>query len=95
MTIELARDSVLPWECDRNDHLNMQFYVGRASNALSALGVVLGIGPQELVRRGQVLTEVETHIRNFCANCAAARPSRSPAVLPMQTNSSSGFFSNS
>lgn len=63
MTIELARDSVLPWECDRNDHLNMQFYVGRASNALSALGVVLGIGPQELVRRGQVLTEVETHIQ--------------------------------
>lgn len=63
MTIELARDSVLPWECDRNDHLNMQFYVGRASNALSALGVALGIGPRELVRRGQVLTEVETHIR--------------------------------
>ena len=26
MTLELARDSVLPWECDRNDHLNMQFY---------------------------------------------------------------------
>ena len=63
MMIELARDSVLPWECDRNDHLNMQFYVGRASNALSALGVALGIGPQVLARRGQVLTEVETHMR--------------------------------
>lgn len=63
MMIELARDSVLPWECDRNDHLNMQFYVGRASNALSALGVALGIGPSELAQRGLVLTEVDTHIR--------------------------------
>lgn len=63
MMIELARDSVLPWECDRNDHLNMQFYVGRASNALTALGVALGIGPRELTRRGLVLTEVDTHIR--------------------------------
>ncbi|HTP78605.1 MAG TPA: acyl-ACP thioesterase [Rhizomicrobium sp.] len=63
MTIELARDSVLPWECDRNDHLNMQFYVGRASNALAALGIALGIGPDLLARRGLVLTEIETHIR--------------------------------
>lgn len=63
MMLELARDSVLPWECDRNDHLNMQFYVGRASNALAALGIALGVGPDELARRGEVLTEVETHIR--------------------------------
>jgi acyl-CoA thioester hydrolase len=61
--IELARHSVQPWECDRNDHLNMQFYVARASDALAALGLRLGLGPSELARRNLALIESETHIR--------------------------------
>jgi acyl-CoA thioester hydrolase len=61
--IELARHSVQPWECDRNDHLNMQFYVARASDALAALGLRIGLGPSELARRNLALVETETHIR--------------------------------
>ena len=61
--IELARHSVQPWECDRNDHLNMQFYVARASDALAALGLRLGLGPSELAKRNLALVETETHIR--------------------------------
>jgi len=61
--IELARHSVQPWECDRNDHLNMQFYVARASDALSALGLRIGLGPSELAKRNLALVETETHIR--------------------------------
>lgn len=61
--IELARHSVQPWECDRNDHLNMQFYVARASDALAALGLRLGLGPSELARRNLALVETESHIR--------------------------------
>ena len=77
--IELARHSVQPWECDRNDHLNMQFYVARASDALAALGLRLGLGPSELARRNLALVETETHIR-FSASCATARPMRSKAA---------------
>ncbi len=61
--IELARHSVQPWECDRNDHLNMQFYVARASDALAALGLKLGLGPAALAEQHMALVERETHIR--------------------------------
>jgi acyl-CoA thioester hydrolase len=61
--IELARHSVQPWECDRNDHLNMQFYVARASDALAALGLRLGLEPSELAKRNLALVETEMHIR--------------------------------
>jgi acyl-CoA thioester hydrolase len=61
--IELARHSVQPWECDRNDHLNMQFYIGRASDALAALAIRLGHGPTELARANLWLGETEMHVR--------------------------------
>ncbi len=61
--IELARHSVQPWECDRNDHLNMQFYIARASDALAALAIKLGHGPSDLARHGRWLGETEMHVR--------------------------------
>lgn len=61
--IELARHSVQPWECDRNDHLNMQFYVARASDALAALALRLGLSSAHLAEKHLTLFETETHIR--------------------------------
>jgi len=61
--IEIGMGSVQTWECDHMDHLNVQHYVSRASEALGGLATALGIGPKFGREHGVVLTPVDHHIR--------------------------------
>ena len=61
--IELARSSVQTWECDQMGHMNVQFYVEKACDALAAFGAGLGLGPRALAHQGQVLEPADHHIR--------------------------------
>ena len=61
--IELARSSVQTWECDQMGHMNVQFYVEKASDALSALASRFGLGPRKLRDTAQILEPVDQHIR--------------------------------
>ncbi|MCC5811452.1 MAG: acyl-ACP thioesterase [Ectothiorhodospiraceae bacterium] len=55
---ELYRNSVRLWECDQMGHLNVQFYVEKATAALAVLEQRLGLGDD-----GQRLVAREHHIR--------------------------------
>lgn len=46
------RSCVNPWECDRMGHLNVQFYLARATDAEAHLLAALGLGPARLRREG-------------------------------------------
>jgi len=61
--IEVHRSSVQTWECDAMGHLNVQFYVDKAVQGLAALGVHLGLVPDDLRERGCLLGVEEQHIR--------------------------------
>ena len=61
--IELARSSVQTWECDQMGHMNVQFYVEKACDALSAFGAKIGLGPKTLAKHGMVLEPVDQHMR--------------------------------
>ena len=61
--IELARSSVQTWECDQMGHMNVQLYVERASDALTAFGARIGLGPKALAEKGLVLEPADQHIR--------------------------------
>jgi acyl-CoA thioester hydrolase len=61
--IELARNSVQTWETDGMGHMNVQFYVEKAIQALSALSVTLGIGPRFVEAEGARLYVRDHHIR--------------------------------
>ncbi len=56
--IELYRNSVRLWECDQMGHMNVQFYVEKATAALAVLEQKLGLG-----EGGQRLVAREHHIR--------------------------------
>lgn len=61
--IELARSSVQTWECDQMGHMNVQFYVEKAGDALAALGAKIGLGPKALAKKGLVLEPADQHVR--------------------------------
>jgi len=61
--IEIGMGSVQTWECDYMDHLNVQHYVARASEALAGLATALGIGPKYGREHGVSLTALDHHIR--------------------------------
>jgi acyl-CoA thioester hydrolase len=61
--IELARSSVQPWECDTMGHMNVQFYVERCSDALSAFIAKIGLGPKALTHSKHRFELVDQHIR--------------------------------
>ena len=61
--IELARSSVQTWECDQMGHMNVQFYVEKSCDALTALGARIGLGPKALRRHGLKLEAAEQHVR--------------------------------
>lgn len=61
--IELARSSVQTWECDQMGHMNVQFYVEKAGDALSVLAAKIGLGPKALARDGLVLEPCDQHMR--------------------------------
>ena len=61
--IELARSSVQTWECDQMGHMNVQFYVEKAADALAAFGAKIGLGPKALAEKGLVLEPADQHVR--------------------------------
>ena len=61
--IELARSSVQTWECDQMGHMNVQFYVEKACDALAAFGATMGLGRRSLAEKGLVLEPVDQHVR--------------------------------
>lgn len=61
--IEVARSSVQTWECDQMGHMNVQFYLERADQALAVFGNAMGLGPRVLAERGQRLAVAEHHVR--------------------------------
>lgn len=61
--IEVARSSVQTWECDQMGHMNVQFYLERATQGMAALAVELGAGPSTAREAGAALLAREHHVR--------------------------------
>lgn len=61
--IEVYRNSVQTWECDQMGHMNVQFYVAKATTALNSLAVHLGLGPAYQRGQGARLLAEDHHIR--------------------------------
>jgi acyl-CoA thioester hydrolase len=61
--IEIGLGSVASWECDQQGHMNVQFYLGRASDSLPALLQALGLGPRQCRALDVVLMPLDQHIR--------------------------------
>lgn len=61
--IEVARSSVQTWECDQMGHMNVQFYVAKADDGLSALAATLGLSPRARGSDRATLVPREQHIR--------------------------------
>ncbi len=61
--IEVYAGSVQSWECDPMGHMNVQFYVARATDGLASLALALGLGPSYSRREGAGLVAVDHHIR--------------------------------
>jgi len=61
--IEVARSSVQTWECDQMGHMNVQFYVARASDAAFYLRHALGLSPSRVRAEGRAMIALEEHIR--------------------------------
>ncbi|GAB3686165.1 thioesterase family protein [Salinisphaera aquimarina] len=60
---EVARNSVQSWEIDQMGHMNVQFYVEKASDGLATLAVQLGMGPSYARGRHASLRERNLHVR--------------------------------
>jgi len=60
---EVARSSVQTWECDQMGHMNVQFYMEKATQGLAALGVKLGLGRDFSARHGARLMARDHHVR--------------------------------
>lgn len=55
--------SVNTWQCDENDHLNVQFYTDFAHRAQSMLMAELGLGPRAQRAAGLSLQPVSDHVK--------------------------------
>jgi acyl-CoA thioester hydrolase len=55
--------AVNTWQCDENDHLNVQFYTEFAHEASVHLMTALGLGPRAQADRGLAVRVTEDHIR--------------------------------
>lgn len=67
------RSYVAPWECDQMGHMNVRFYIAKATEALASLGAALGLGPAQMRARGCGLIAVDHHIR-FLREMRAGAP---------------------
>lgn len=56
------RGSINAWECDQWGHMNVQFYLAKASDAQAALAASLGLGPSRLRQAGQGVLTVADRI---------------------------------
>lgn len=61
--IEVYSGAAQAWECDAMGHMNVRFYVARATDGLAALALALGLGPTWSRREGQALLARDHHIR--------------------------------
>lgn len=73
--IEVYRNSVQTWEIDQMGHMNVQFYVDKATAGLAVLGQHLGLGPEFTRREGARLVTCDQHIR-FLREQRAGAPLR-------------------
>jgi acyl-CoA thioester hydrolase len=55
--------AVNTWQCDENDHLNVQYYTEFGQEASAHLLAAMGLGPRARNRLGLTLKPVEDHIR--------------------------------
>lgn len=53
-----GRGAVNPWECDQWGHMNVQFYLARASDAQAHLAACIGLPPSRLRATGAALRPV-------------------------------------
>lgn len=60
--IEVARNSVQTWETDQMGHMNVQFYMEKASHGLAALGLHLGMAPNSGPCYGKLIAS-NHHVR--------------------------------
>lgn len=61
--IECGRNSVQTWDCDQMGHMNVQFYVQRAEDAVAHLALHLGLGPSVAREANARLIPVQHHMR--------------------------------
>ncbi len=57
------RGAVNTWECDDNGHMNVQFYVARASDGAFFLRHELGLTPSAIRETGRTMIALEEHYR--------------------------------
>jgi acyl-CoA thioester hydrolase len=57
------RGAVNTWECDDNGHMNVQFYVARASDAAFFLRHELGLSPSVIRSTRHTMVALEEHFR--------------------------------
>lgn len=61
--ISTARGCVNTWQCDENNHLNVQYFPSFAWDGARHLKAALGLGPRALAASGLKVRTVEDHIR--------------------------------
>lgn len=61
--ISTARGCVNTWQCDENEHLNVQYFPAFAWDGARHLQAALGLGPRALAAAGLKVRTVEDHIR--------------------------------
>jgi acyl-CoA thioester hydrolase len=61
--ISTARGCVNTWQCDENNHLNVQYFPSFAWDGARHLHAALGLGPRALAAAGLKVRTVEDHVR--------------------------------
>ncbi len=61
--LDTFRGTVNTWECDEVGHMNVQFYVARASDAAFYLRHALGLSPTQVRGERRAMVALEEHIR--------------------------------
>lgn len=61
--IEVVRSSVQTWECDQMGHMNVQFYMAKADEGLTAIAAALGLSARAQQSDRAALIPREHHVR--------------------------------
>lgn len=61
--LTVGAGSVQVHECDAMGHMNVRFYVARATDALASLAITVGLGPRFARAQHAYLAMAEAHIR--------------------------------
>jgi acyl-CoA thioester hydrolase len=85
--IECGRNSVQTWDCDQMGHMNVQFYVQRAEDAVAHLARHLGLGPA-IAREANARLLPSSHHMRFHRELRPGAPYRLLAApVAVQDNS--------